>query len=123
MALISARTPSEAFAFWQVDPIRAVEQPLRKAIEFLPPDEGQPRQVLNGRLNGDLDQTEGLAPLLVDRQRVPPPVDQGVDKPIEIFDRLDLGERATPESLGDVQRRGRQFGVAILPRNRVRTSW
>ena len=35
---------------WQVDFLRAVEQPLDKAVEFLPSDEGEPCEILNRRL-------------------------------------------------------------------------
>ena len=56
-------------------------------------------------------------------QVIPETLDQRADQLVDLVDAVERRQLAAPQVLDDLHGRCRQPGVAMLPRNRVRTSW
>jgi hypothetical protein len=109
--------------FGKVDLLRSVEQPLDEAVEFLPPDEGQPRQLATEGSTGTLTRRKGSLRFWWIVSAFHSPLIRASMSRLRSSIDSTSGNAPPQSSLTTFSGEADSLGVAILPRNRVRTSW
>src|SRR5205823_14508799 len=98
-------------------------QPFDEAFELLSPQHRQDSKLFSRRPGLDPGEAEGRIPILMTRKPVPQAHDQRADQFVRRIDVSNSGNlpphRPSYPLIGDTP----IPGEAMLPRNRVRTSW
>jgi hypothetical protein len=98
-----------------------VEQAFDEAVEFLKSNPTVLFKICDGRLYRYTSQAKWLTTFLMPGQVIPESIDQRPNQLIGIIQAVEHRQLAAPQSVCSGDAEG--SGVAMLPRNRVRTSW
>ncbi len=107
----------------QVDRLRAVEQPLDEAVEFLPPEGGSRARVAREGSTGTLTRRKGSLRFWWTVSAFHNPLIRMSMSRLRSSTESSSGNSPPQSPLAMLSGEPDSFGVAILPRNRIPTSW